>query len=165
MNKIFPLSLLFIFLFSNCSRTIPDHPLQNKKIQTLRFTSLNGEYRSFDEFKGKELVVGFWASWCSHSEPEVREFNQKAKELMQVSKHRRPIFLLISVDENEDFEILKGRINAEKFTSLEHGFSGNALDDELYLYFQAKELPTFFYINKLGIVKVVSHSVSDCFNR
>ena len=44
---------------------------------------LDGKERSLDEFRGKWVLVNFWATWCSpciREMPELEQFHQKHKD-------------------------------------------------------------------------------------
>ena len=48
--------------------------------QNGEFTLLNGEKRSLDDYKGRWLVVNFWAEWCAPCLEEIPALNRLAQE-------------------------------------------------------------------------------------
>lgn len=44
------------------------------------FQILDGEAKKFDDYKGKWLIVNFWAEWCSPCREEVPELNKLASD-------------------------------------------------------------------------------------
>lgn len=70
MNRFLILSLLV--LFSHVSLAV-DMPL----------TAINGETENLEDFKGKWVVVNYWATWCPpciQEMPELQAFHDKHAE-------------------------------------------------------------------------------------
>lgn len=42
--------------------------------------SLSGDFLSLDEWRGKVLVINFWASWCTPCRKEIPMFNRLQKD-------------------------------------------------------------------------------------
>jgi cytochrome c biogenesis protein CcmG, thiol:disulfide interchange protein DsbE len=61
------------------------------------WTGMNGKNYAISEFKGKVIVLNFWATWCA---PCVIEFPM----MVELAKKKNPeaVFLFISVDEDQD---------------------------------------------------------------
>ena len=59
------------------------------------FTSLDGRKRSLSDFKGKAIVLNFWASWCAPCVIEFPQMLRLAKSLPDES-----VFLFVSLDED-----------------------------------------------------------------
>lgn len=128
--------------------------LLNQPAPDTRFTMFDGTYRSIDDFKGKRIVMVFWASWCAHSRPTVKALNKIAEKY----KDSDTVFLTVSVDEFENFLQLEERINALKLDNMLHVFSGNGLDDETYIRFNGKDLPHVFVIDQSGKIIAEGHN-------
>lgn len=64
---------------------------------SLVFRDLDGRPRAVEEWKGKVLVVNFWASWCPPCVEEMPEFVRLQEELGQ----RGLQFIGIAIDEPE----------------------------------------------------------------
>ena len=130
------------------------HPLLKKEVPYTRYTLIDGSYHSFEELKGKNVVLVFWAEWCSYSKPVIERLNELAKN----NKDNNLVFMAISIDSYDNFPKLEERIIHGKLTNLTHAFSGNALQDEAYMAFQADALPDVYAINKDGVVVAQGHS-------
>lgn len=72
-------------------------PMRGKSVPQLKMTDLNGALRSFDEFKGKHVIIYFWATWCG---PCLQEF-PKENELFLRFKERGLVVVNVCVDSNE----------------------------------------------------------------
>lgn len=44
--------------------TIPDSPLVGKPVPAFTLEDLHGKKVSLDQYKGKALLINFWATWC-----------------------------------------------------------------------------------------------------
>jgi thiol-disulfide isomerase/thioredoxin len=120
-----------------------------------RFTSLDGTYRTLEEFRGRPLVVMFWAEYCSFSKPEIEELNELAADL---KKSSQALFLAVSLDDASRYEAVRERVVHRNLDQLEHAFSGNGTDDEAYLLFHANDLPHFYVIAPDGVIVAEGHS-------
>lgn len=112
-----------------------------------KVTTLDGDLISLDEFKGKEVVLAFWATWCHRSTPVMEKLNEYAKRL----KGRNDVvFLAVSVDKAEKLSKVNER--AEYLTGFRHAFSGNEAYDEAWQAFRGTDLPYVIVIDKTGRV-------------
>lgn len=60
------------------------------------FTDINGKKYSLEQFKGKVILINFWATWCA---PCIVEFPQML-ELARI-KEKETVLLFISIDEDK----------------------------------------------------------------
>ena len=110
--------------------------------ETLFLTS-NGAHRSLKDYKGKGLVVNFWATWCA---PCIREMPQLNHLAALVKSHQIEV-LTISEDRNGK-EIASKYLKRNKFHNLPGLSDINGL---LFRKFNLKGLPSTILINKDGI--------------
>lgn len=52
-----------------------EHPTQVPVPSSLTFTDAEGTVRSFADFRGRGLVVNFWATWCAPCLKEIPDLN------------------------------------------------------------------------------------------
>ncbi len=130
--------------------------LKGQQIPIVRFTSLEGRYRSLQEFRGKPVVLVFWAEWCGFSKPVVEELNNLASRVSP----NDATFVALSVDPATSFERLQRRVEGQQLFSLLHAFSGNALLDEAYQALHGQELPHVFVFNQEGVLVEEGHDAA-----
>lgn len=133
--------------------------LRGTSAPSTRFMALNtGETVALDDYRGKTVVLSFWATSCRSSGPNIKRLANYAQSF---NGDKRVAFIAISLDKNENLEVLKDRIRFDHFESLEHMFSGNEEYDEAYLALQGERLPYFLVIDKNG--KIVDADNDDSF--
>ena len=103
--------------------------------------SLDGENVSLSQFKGKVVLLNFWATWCSPCKEEIPELNR----LYEKMKDRNFVILAVSED-NKPPEKIKDftREYNMKFTVL---YDGSRTAAGLY---RLSGVPETFLIDKNG---------------
>ena len=87
------LCLLVLLLAAGCDRG--DHPKQLDK-PAPNFTLIDGSQRvELSKYRGKVVVLNFWASWCAPCIEEIPSLNQLQQEMPQL------VVLAVSVDQDE----------------------------------------------------------------
>jgi len=114
---------------------------EKKNISNLVFNNYKEEKVSFSEFKGKVLLVNFWATWCA---PCIKEMPSLDRLKYKVGDNFDVI--AISVDRDginkvKDFFDNNNIKNLEKFFDIK-----NSLAKEMNLF----GVPTSFFIDKNG---------------
>ena len=105
--------------------------------------TLQDQKVSLEEFKGKVVLINFWASWCTPCQEELPEL-QKIYQ-----KHHDRGFALIGIN------IDKKQANAEKFVK-RFGLSFPvALDPESSTIrkYQGRAMPMSYLIDRHGVVR------------
>ncbi|NPA32115.1 MAG: TlpA family protein disulfide reductase [Aquificae bacterium] len=99
------------------------------------------EGRSFklSDFKGKVVLINFWATWC----PPCREEFELFKEVYEKYKDRGFVIVAVNTDPENLEEFL--RENPLPFVVA-------VGDDEVIELFGVRGLPTSFLVNREGIV-------------
>ena len=88
------LLLALLALVAGCDRG--DHPKQLNKAAP-DFTVVDGNQRvSLTDYRGKVVVLNFWASWCAPCVEEIPSLNQLHQQMPQL------VVLAVSVDQNPD---------------------------------------------------------------
>ena len=114
---------------------------EKKNISNLTFKDHQEEKISFSDFRGKILLVNFWATWCA---PCIKEMPSLDRLKSKVDGDFD--VLAISVD-RDGVEKVNDFFNENKITNLEEYFdTKNSLAKEMNLI----GLPTSFFINKKG---------------
>ena len=108
------------------------------------FTSLQGEYISLDDLRGKVVVLDFWGTWCRpcvDSVPSLRSMHKK------YSKESSFVLLGISSDREEDVW--------REFTEKNKMVWPQYLDKDRRIHraFGVRAFPTYIVIDHEGIVR------------
>ena len=94
--------LVFLFLIINIQTVFADTLLSrlNKPVLAPEFslTDLNEDTHKLSDFKGKTVIINFWATWCPPCREELPSMNRAWKKL----KNDDIIMLAINVGEDED---------------------------------------------------------------
>ena len=114
---------------------------EKKNISNLTFKDHKEKEISFSDFKGKILLVNFWATWCA---PCIKEMPSLDRLKSKVGGDFDVI--AISVD-RDGVEKVTDFFDENKISNLEKFFDiKNSLAKEMNLY----GVPTSFFVNKEG---------------
>jgi thiol-disulfide isomerase/thioredoxin len=101
---------------------------------------------------GRYTAIVFWATWCPKSRKMIARYEELARHYSQRSDID---FFAVSVDKNEDFGKLKGRIQSQDLKTITHIFSGNDSQDDAFLSFKGNSVPYLVFIDRKGTVRLV----------
>ena len=98
---------------NNSSSNSQDNATNNEKITAPDFTVLdyNGNEVKLSDFKGKPVVLNFWATWCFYCKEEMPDFNTAYEKYPDVE------FLMLNATDGyqETIESAKEYYEAEGF--------------------------------------------------
>ncbi len=119
-------------------------PQVNFRAPEFELPALTGETVSSESWRGKPVLVNFWATWCPPCRAEM-------KDIQAVWEQNQTRFRIVGVNVAEDRETVAQYIRENKLT-----FS-ILLDTETSVArkFQVQGLPTSFFIDRDGIVRHV----------
>ncbi len=109
----------------------------------ITLNDLSGKSVSISDFRGKPLIVNFWATWCV----PCREEMPTLEKLYNERKERGFEIILINAKESKQ--------TVEKFLK-ENGYTFRVLLDEsgdAYRKFQVFGLPTTLFIDKENVIQ------------
>jgi thiol-disulfide isomerase/thioredoxin len=84
--------------------------LLGKAAPDFRLKRLKGSEVSLSEFKGKVVLLDFWATWCAPCRQEMPDFEKLHRELSGKD------VVILAVDVNEGEDIVAEYIDKEKYT-------------------------------------------------
>ncbi|MDQ7082775.1 MAG: TlpA disulfide reductase family protein [Aquificota bacterium] len=135
--------LLYLGLFTN-SHQVPGGLGVGKEAPDFRLKDLSGKEVSLSDFRGKVVLVNFWATWCPPCKEEIPIFQRVYK------KYRDKGFEILAISSDSSPDPVK------KFVK-EYGLGFIVLYDDgsVAQKYGIQGLPTSFLINREGkIVKV-----------
>ena len=140
-------------------RTVEGKDLLGKTHQDFSLPNLDGTRQSLSDWKGKTIVLNFWATWCAPCKKEIPMFNKLQKEYAEDDVQ----FIGVAVDNIKtirifidkvpiDYPVLYGVEDATKITQT----YGNKLG----------VLPYTVFIDKRGRIQtIVSGALSQSYTR
>jgi len=144
------LILFFCFsIFSSISQTNEDIPLNNlaineipKPISSLIFEDFNGNEINLKDYKGKLVLINFWATWCTPCKKEMPSLDR----LYQDDRFKNLKIFAVNMEQPNLSKTIKffEELNIEK---LEIYFDSNL---NFVKEFKLRGVPTTVLINKKG---------------
>jgi peroxiredoxin len=135
--------MLYLSLFSN-SQYVPEGLGKGKEAPDFRLKTIEGREVSLSDYRGKVVLINFWATWC----PPCREEMPLFQRVYEKYKDRGFEILAISTDDYVE--------PVKKFVK-EYKLSFPILYDDKNVVglYEVQGLPTSFLIDRDGkIVKV-----------
>jgi|TARA_B100001964_G_C14246960_1_gene607934 peroxiredoxin len=147
---IFSISIAILIFWKFTADTEPTNDVEE---QSLRFDAIDFSLKSpydesiitLEDFKGKTLVVNFFATWCFSCQIEIPHF----VDTMQIYQNTDVFFLGVNIQEDKD--------SVQKFAK-EMGINypiGIDSTGETIFKYGVRILPTTIFINKEGVVVYV----------
>ena len=145
-----PLIFLFCFsIFSSIAQTNEDVPLNNiaineipKSISPIIFEDFLGNKISLEEYRGKLVIINFWATWCAPCKKEMPSLDR----LYQSSDFKNLEVFAVNMEEPNKEKTKKFFENL-KIQKLEIFFD---YDLDFVKKFKLRGVPTTVLINKQG---------------
>ena len=162
MNIYFRL-VVFIFGISlvgcagSVSTALLDQQAPLSRLYLVDSNLASKEVKTLDDYRGKNVVLMFWATHCTFSHRVLDDLNEYAEKY---GKRKNFEVVAVSVDEPKDEQKLKERIVYGKLSNISHVYSGTDIHDEAYRAFDVGSLPTIFVIDPSGKVRAVGSSAS-----
>ncbi len=122
------------------------HPLLDQPAPDFTLTDLDGRTVRLSDYRGRPVVVNFWASWCIPCKAEFPLFNAARAE------HTREGLEILGVIHDDSLE-------AARTFARDQGAGWSMLDDRedvAWNAYQVQALPTTYYVDREGIVRAVS---------
>lgn len=143
---------------SGCAAVSPAaEAMVGKEAPTGRLMMLSGDDVAIRPDDGGMKVLLFWATWCPYSKDAIADFEELAR---RYQSRRDVAFYAVSIDRNDELDILESRINEQNLRTVQHVFSGNDVQDEAFLALHGNTIPYAVVIDGEGIVRFVDIGVS-----
>jgi len=98
--KLF-LTFFSFWLLVSCGDVKKEKTIENDPETPALFVDLEGENINLDDFKGKRLLVNFWATWCT---PCLQEMPSLV-EAQEILKDENYVFLFPTSDDIEKIKV------------------------------------------------------------
>lgn len=143
-KPVFAVLLFFITAFS-CMEAEMKAPPRPKPYPASDFTlnDLAGKKVSLSDYKGKPVIINFWATWCIPCIHEMPELEKLYKE------RKKDGLELLMINVKESIEVVKKYID-------KGGYTFRVLLDEdgdVLRKYQVFGLPSTFFIDTKGVVQ------------
>ena len=155
--------LLACILALSITSSIGCSPLSSKSQEMVgthapesRLMFFDGSEIPLSAYQGKNVVVLFWATWCTFSRSVIERYEELARHYSQNGDVE---FIAVSVDKNEDFGILKDRIKEQDLKTMTHIFSGNDALDDAFVNLNGKHIPYVVFIDTTGTIRLVDTDI------
>ena len=126
--------------------TAKSHPLLGKPLGELKFTDLKGEQIDISQYKGKVVLIDFWATWCG---PCIGEL---PNVLDTYSKYHDDGFEIIGISLDRDRTRLEEFIEKRNMPWPQY-FDGKGWKNEISTGFGIHSIPSTFLLDGQGIVR------------
>jgi thiol-disulfide isomerase/thioredoxin len=110
----------------------------------IKAKDLNGNTISLSDFKGKVLLLDFWAYWCHYCHKQNQEEFPKLKE-----KYKNQDFVIVSYSVDVDFETWKKSSESDRIDWINIS-NLRGIKDKVVTQYGVQGYPTSFIINKEG---------------
>ena len=110
---------------------------------------IEGNEFSLEMYKGKYIVLDFWADWCAPCIEKLPEL----KKLFQ--KYNLKGLEIVGFSLDKDVESWKKAVNKNKIYAWKHIYVGrqNIKGDSIFKSFNVNRIPALILINKKGIIE------------
>jgi len=124
-------------------------PKLGEKVPTLALQTTSGETLHSEDWKGKVVLLDFWASWCGYC---IEGFSILKELRTQLGSNLQ----IISINTDEPSEIpAANKVLREHALPWPSVLSGKGLNDPVWMLFQAlgHSLPLYAILDRQGIVR------------
>lgn len=123
-------------------------PRQSRPAPDFLLADYDGNAARLSDFRGKTVLLNFWASWCTTCEAEMPDMDRLAKE-------NPDDFVVLGVNQMESRGTAKRFSDALGLRYFKFALDTN--EDVTNAYKLPNGLPHSFFIDEHGVVRVVKH--------
>lgn len=147
--------MLVFFVMSFSVFAVNTNKKENIKVPNLVLYDQYGKKHNIEEYKGKVVVINFWATWCGYCVKEILEFEKVYK---QFGSNKKDVIIVgvvgpKSKENPNNIDVEKDKI---KIFLKKNAVTYPNLMDETGEYFKEygiRYFPTTYVINKRGYLE------------
>lgn len=141
--------------FKNKYKEAADKWIQGKTAIDFTTTDINGKQVNLSDFKGKYVLLDFWASWCAPCRKKAKELRAIADRLAQ----KNIIMFSVSMDDKrEQWEKATKEDNIDWTNTSE---LKKFKDNKIAADYKVTQLPTLFLLNPDGVIIKQSPTIEE----
>jgi len=106
-------------------------------------STVDGKQVSLSQFKGKPVIINFWATWCPPCRLEMPALEEISRQAADQG------FVLLAVDQEEDAATVSSFLTQNHYDYL----SVLDLDGSVSTMYQVSGIPTSIFVDAKGIVR------------
>lgn len=147
--RVFVLCLVLCFNFSACS--FSQESYENNKAADFTLQELSGKNISLGDFKGKGVILFFWATWCPHCRNALLVLDSEYKNMASAD------IKLLAIDIGEPKAVVE---NFKQKYSIKYPILLDSSGSVAHEY-GVLGVPTFVVISQKGTIVSFSNSLPD----
>ena len=150
MNRILALVVIAFAGAIFAASPTPKMPNRGDKVPAILGTTVDGETLESARFRGKVLVVTFWASWCGpcmHEMPMLESLQRAGKDQLKV--------VAVNIEDRQVFRKLATRLESFQLT-LAHDYGKRGSDA-----FGVHGIPHMVIVGRDGTILKVNRGYSE----
>ncbi len=142
--RVITLVILALVLFTGCSaESVRSGPQVGLKAPVFELKDLNGQTISLEDFRGKAVLLNFWATWCGPCRGEMPYL----EEIYQEWSNKKLVLLAVNIGESSSQA--KGYLQNNNL-SLPVLLDTREVVAQQY---NITAIPTTFFVDKDGIIQ------------
>lgn len=119
--------------------------IKSKPIE-LKFTAADGQEFDLAKYRGKIVLLDFWASWCSPC------MNEMPNVVATYRKLREKGFEIVGISLDEEKSAMESAMKKHEMTWPQH-FDGKGWKSDLATRFGIREIPSMWLLDRKGMVR------------
>ncbi|ASV69769.1 TlpA disulfide reductase family protein [Cytobacillus sp. FSL W7-1323] len=133
--------LLFIPLETAAEDQLPGLKIGTKAPE-FKLQTIEGKNVSLTEFRGKKVMLNFWATWCAPCKQEMRDF----QSFYQNKKDTNIEIIAINIDTKSNVSKYVERLGITFPVLLDE-------NDQVNEIYQVMVIPTTYFIDEKGVIR------------